>query len=104
MSTEPMVYGCSQLEASKQPLWIMQLEILISTDQLILVNCLLPRTDIELRGTDPRIDFWNPTPAMTGASIIYDENSNSGGNGGDLEFVNYQVAGEIEFYTSTSNF
>lgn len=73
------------------------------TEELSVSKLLTAQNDIELRGNDPRIDFWNPSPANTGASIVFDENSSSGGNAGDLEIINYQVAGEIEFYTSTSN-
>lgn len=70
----------------------------LSVGQLLTTN-----QDIEMRGNDPRVDFWNPSPPGVGCSILYDENSSSGGNGGDLEIINYQLVGEIEFYTSASN-
>lgn len=73
------------------------------TNELSVGQLLTANQDIELRGADPRIDFWNPSPAGVGCSILYDENSSSGGNAGDLEIINYQLVGEIEFYTSTSN-
>ena len=73
------------------------------TNELSVGQLLTTNQDIELRGSDPRVDFWNPSPPGVGCSILYDENSSSGGNGGDLELINYQLVGEIEFYTSTSN-
>jgi hypothetical protein len=72
-------------------------------DEATVTGKLTANNDVELRGSDPVIDFWNPSPPGIGAQIKFDENSSSGGNNGDLEIRNYQVAGEIELYTSTTN-
>jgi len=64
--------------------------------------------DIEIRGSDPALEFFNSSPPAVGAEIYFDEDGtqvppNNGGNAGDLVLRNTRVVGDIEFFVGNTD-
>jgi len=64
--------------------------------------------DIQIRGSDPRLEFWNSSPPTVGAEVYFDEDGtqvppNNGGNAGDLVLRNTRSVGDIEFFIDNTD-
>ena len=62
--------------------------------------------NVQIRASngDPVLEFWdNQAGQSVGADISFNPGSNGNGNFGDLEIRNYDAAGEIDFYLSSTD-